>query len=186
MIYLTLENYIASVVVFWRQAYFQGAAQQRWSPWNHSCCHGIGATAVLKQCTVQWCCHGIGATTVLKQCTVQWYCQRIGATTVHTEHTVHSVAQTVLLSQNWCSNRAKECTVQCTLCCCHRFGASSFFPLGRSRCRGGCPALGFPSVLVQIIHPMDSKIKPEMTDVTYQLHVKDYLLCIFTKSSEQW
>ena len=90
MIYLSLENYIASVVVLWRQAYFQGAAQQRWSPWNHSCCHGIGATAVLKQCTVQWCC------------------QRIGATTVHTGHTLYSVAHTVLLSQNWCYNRAKS------------------------------------------------------------------------------
>ena len=76
LIYLSLENYIASVVVLWRQAYFQGAAQQRWSPWNHSCC------------------------------------QRIGATTVHTGHTLHSVAQTVLLSQNWCYNRAKsaECS----------------------------------------------------------------------------
>ena len=94
LIYLSLENYIASVVVLWRQAYFQGAAQQRWSPWNHSCCHGIGATTVLKQCTVQWCC------------------QRIGPTTVHTEHTVHTVAHTVLLSQNWCYNRAKS--AQCS------------------------------------------------------------------------
>ena len=148
VIYLSLEDYIASVEVLWRQAYFQGAAQQRWSPWNHSCCHGIGATAVLKQCTVQWCC------------------QRIGATTVHTEHTVHSVAQTVLLSQNWCSNRAKECTVQCTLCCCHRFGASSFFPLGRSRCRGGCPALGFPSVLIHIFYPSKIKIRNDWCHIS--------------------
>ena len=82
-----------------------------------------------------------------------WCCN-----SAHGTHTVqcsaHSIAVTELVLQP-----GKEYTVQCTQCCCHGFGAFPFFPLGRSRCRGGWPALGFPSVLIHIFYPSKIKIR---------------------------
>ena len=166
LIYLSLENYIASVVVLWRQAYFQGAAQQRWSPWNHSCCHGIGATAVLKQCTVQWCC------------------QRIGATTVHTGHTLHSVAHTVLLSQN-CATTGQRVQSAVHTVLLPRIWCLSILSIGAQQMQGWMPGVRISLCFDTHFSSHGQQDKAWlMSHINFMLKIIFYV--IFTKSSEEW